>query len=43
VNKKGSYFYINLYFSLGVMAVFGIRTRFDETNPSVKRLEVLKI
>ena len=27
---------------LGALAVFGIRTRFDETDSSVKRLEVHK-
>jgi hypothetical protein len=28
---------------LGVLVVFGIRTRFDELNSNVKRLEVQKI
>jgi hypothetical protein len=34
-------FYIHFLFRLGVMSIFGLRTRFDETDPNVKRLEVM--
>jgi hypothetical protein len=39
-NLKSSYFYIKFIFLLGALAIFGIRTRFDEINPNIKRLEV---
>lgn len=30
----------HIHGDLGVLAVFGIRTRFNETNPNIKQLEV---
>ena len=34
------HFLLNFLFLLGVTAIFGIRTRFDETDTNVKRIEV---
>jgi len=41
--EKKLYLYSSSIFLLGATVGFDLRVRFDDTNPNIKRLEVIKI